>query len=104
MLGADAPEQRAWTERLGVGVDEVALQYDDMYHFADRLLSEGRLRPQTLPILRRIDAQLAAMTHAGDPDLWSREALAAPAWALTRDLARRALATETAQDPPDQPS
>ncbi|MEU6388218.1 hypothetical protein [Streptomyces sp. NPDC046939] len=102
LLAADAPEQRAWTERFGVGVDEIALRYDDMYRFAERLSAEGRLRPETLPLLRAVDAHLAAMTADGRaPDLWTREALAMqPAWERARILARRALAAETAQGPP----
>ncbi|MFD5317574.1 hypothetical protein [Streptomyces sp. NPDC127098] len=95
VVAADAPAQVAWLEKHGVVVDEIALNFDDAFRMAERLVEEGVLSPATLPQLRLIDSSFAEMTRDGSSDRWTTAALRSDeGWSQARGVARQILARE----------
>ncbi|MGW4290208.1 hypothetical protein ACWEIK_25100 [Streptomyces sp. NPDC004673] len=82
MVAASAEEQREWVLRAGVGVDEIALMFDDVWRLGEGLV----------PGLRAIDAVFEEMSADGTVDHWSVVALAEDeGWERARVLAREIL-------------
>ncbi|WP_242886195.1 hypothetical protein [Actinomadura litoris] len=85
-LGRDAEEQVAYVTAERVGVDELALMFDDVYQGAGPHLASRPADRTLLEGLDKIDRILDEMTE-GPSVLWSREApFSAREWA---DLRRR---------------
>ncbi|MYZ06336.1 hypothetical protein GT028_02970 [Streptomyces sp. SID2999] len=79
LVAASAEEQGEWVRRAGVGVDEIALMFDDVWRLGEGLV----------PGLEAIDAVFSAMTADRTVDHWSVVALAEDAgWERARVLAR----------------
>ncbi len=105
VLGAPAEDQSGYLERIGFSgthpwnVDELALQFDDLYLLADQLTEAGRLTNAQLAALADLDRLLGAMSGPERPELWSEDALrTTPEWEQVRELARKTL---TLLDAPD---
>ncbi|WP_405555378.1 hypothetical protein [Streptomyces sp. NBC_01171] len=82
LVAASAEEQQEWVRRAGVGSDEIALMFDDVWRLGEGLL----------PGLRAIDAVFAEMSADHTVDHWSLSALAEDeGWARARVLAREIL-------------
>ncbi|MFG2815198.1 hypothetical protein [Streptomyces sp. NPDC048410] len=82
LVAASAEEQREWVLRVGVGVDEIALMFDDVWRLGEGLV----------PCLRAIDAVFQEMSEDRAVDHWSVAALAEDeGWERARVLAREIL-------------
>ena len=92
-LAAPAAQQRAYIEQLGSApcVDELALEFDDMYIVKPLMLSRGALSTAETVPLDAVDALLKAMSGRHQAVLWDLDALDKPEWARVRELARSAL-------------
>ncbi|MBT2211396.1 hypothetical protein [Actinomadura sp. NEAU-AAG7] len=87
-LGRDAEEQVAYVTAERVGVDELALMFDDVYRGAGQHLASRPADAALLEELNKIDRILAEMTE-GPSALWSREApFSAREWADLRRQSR----------------
>ncbi|MGK5547107.1 hypothetical protein ACSNOH_20595 [Streptomyces sp. URMC 127] len=97
-LSSDAESQIAFTHRLGVGVDEIALEFDDVFRQAHGMCATGLLPEQIEDALRPIDSQLQQMTNSRQP-VWNEDSVrSSPEWRAVRSLAREALDRLTEQD------
>jgi len=92
-LASPAAEQRAYIRALGTApcIDELALEFDDMFVVTPLMLSRGALSPAEKLPLDAVDAQLKAMSGRHQAALWDLDALDRPEWARVRELARSAL-------------
>ncbi|MFJ5017249.1 hypothetical protein [Streptomyces griseoluteus] len=82
LVAASAEEQREWVSRAGVGIDEIALTFDDVWRLGEGLV----------PGLRAIDEVFEEMSDDRTVDHWSVVALAEDAgWERARVLAREIL-------------
>ncbi|MFI9394775.1 hypothetical protein ACIG53_28305 [Streptomyces bauhiniae] len=82
LVAASAEEQEEWVRRAGVGVDEIALMFDDVWRLGEGLV----------PRLQAIDAVFSGMTADRTVDHWSVSALAEDeGWERARVLAREIL-------------
>lgn len=92
-LAAPAAEQRAYVRALGTApcIDELALEFDDMYVVKPLMLSRGALSTAETVPLDAVDALLKAMSGRHQAVLWDLDALDKPEWARVRELARSAL-------------
>ncbi|MFF9377726.1 hypothetical protein ACF1BB_24685 [Streptomyces griseoluteus] len=85
LVAATAEEQREWVLRAGVGTDEIALVFDDVWRLGEGLV----------PGLRAIDEVFEEMTDDRAVDHWSVAALAEDeGWGRVRELARGILDRE----------
>ncbi|MBM2614391.1 hypothetical protein JIG36_02315 [Actinoplanes sp. LDG1-06] len=94
-LGLPADAQAAWISRLSTEtaqlLDELALDFDDGFQLVPAFVELGWLNAAALAALRRLDAQLDAMSGDHNAELWSVDALAREEWDRVRSLARAAL-------------
>jgi hypothetical protein len=91
VLTWEADRQLAYIDRIGVGVDELALQFDDAFHLAESKVRDGLLSGEMFHLLELLDERFEEMT-SGPGCLWSTEGLSeAPEWKDVRSLASRAL-------------
>jgi hypothetical protein len=95
LLGASSDEQRAWLHatfagQSGVVVDELALQFDDVWLEGKIMHAEG-ISIELRESLEALDRALDEMSGSESADLWTEGALASrPEWANVRSLAGRA--------------
>ncbi|MFF4533962.1 hypothetical protein ACFY1P_32420 [Streptomyces sp. NPDC001407] len=90
LLAADAEEQVAYVSELGVGVDELALEFDDLFRHAHGLVASELIPGAVIEALRTVDVELRNMTDSSD-SLWEEDAVrAAPEWRSLRSAARNA--------------
>ncbi|TDZ96173.1 YrhB domain-containing protein [Mycobacteroides salmoniphilum] len=85
-LGQSARVQRKYLQRLRVGVDELALEFDDLF-LPDRL----SLTNDQEETARQIDRLLGEMNDAPDTGQWSLTGLSDPRWAVVRSIAQSLL-------------
>jgi hypothetical protein len=92
-LSAPASHQVSILSRLGeVGVDELALEMDDVLDAASAALGRLRGGESAQLALRDLDRQLVDMSGEARGELWHHEALSrAPEWATVRKKANRVL-------------
>jgi hypothetical protein len=90
-LSWDAERQIDYTRRLGVEVDELALEFDDSYRPISRLIEEGLL-PETLGgAIKFIDQSLDGMTRTPE-DKWTEDSVRdSQEWLDLREKARQAV-------------
>lgn len=96
VLALPPDDQIAYLSTLGdfVGVDELALEFDDGFLLAQQFVDAGWISAETYEGARLLDEQLAELTGAADDDLWTTDALAAaPEWASIRAAAAAVLFT-----------
>ena len=73
--------------------DEVALEFDDHWEFAQRFVEEGLITPKMRERVQTVDRFLSEMSERHDASLWTDEALRKrKEWKEVRRLAREALA------------
>src|SRR5439155_2727910 len=65
ILASDPPDQVAYTRRLGVGIDELALEFDDVGPARPTLMDAGLLTSDQSDAVAAVDRQLTSMTRAG---------------------------------------
>ncbi|GAA4238168.1 hypothetical protein GCM10022254_52990 [Actinomadura meridiana] len=83
----DAGAQLDYIDELGVGPDELALEFDDALHTVRARAADGSV-PVTMS---DVDAHLDEMTRQG-PDAWTELSMrTSPEWSALRVLARTAL-------------
>lgn len=87
-LALPAREQIGYLEQLGTAplVDELALEFDDIYLAAAAQWGASSIRSELLGLLAQIDAALAAQ------NAWTVDDLESRSWAEIRQLAKSALA------------
>ncbi|MFD8604300.1 hypothetical protein ACFV1S_19875 [Streptomyces globisporus] len=101
VVAAPASDQVAWLDKYDVPPDEIALGFDDAFRLAGRLVDEGPLSRDVLPLLQVIDEVFSEMSQDTDVDRWTREALSADAgWGRARQLAREVLTAEGEETSP----
>ena len=87
----DPEQQIDHVERLAVGLDELALEFDDVSGTRFRLVAEGALTPTQAAAIAAVDRHLSQMTSAG-PTRWTENAVrTGEDWAHLRKLARLAV-------------
>ncbi|MCY9783317.1 hypothetical protein KIK06_05340 [Nocardiopsis sp. EMB25] len=92
LLAADASDQTAWVDRHHVMVDEIALNFDDAFRMAGRLIEHQQIGGSVLAALREIDALFASMSGPEHMDRWTSDALSRDqGWNQVRRLARQVL-------------
>lgn len=95
LLGASSDGQRAWLHGIfagqsGVVVDELALQFDDLWLEGKIIHAEG-ISIELRDSLEALDQALDEMSGSEITALWTEDALASrPEWANVRTLAGRA--------------
>lgn len=93
-LAALAMPSTAQLERvkaLGVGIDELALEFDDVARARGKLVLDGELSDGQALAVARVEAQLHSITAAGGRR-WTDEAVrAGEDWSKLRRLAQAAL-------------
>ncbi|MFF7770471.1 hypothetical protein ACIPIU_00680 [Streptomyces massasporeus] len=101
VVAAPASEQVAWLDKYEVPPDEIALNFDDAFRLAGRLVDEGQLSRGVLPSLQTIDEVFIEMSPKTGEDRWTREALSSDAgWGRVRQLARDILTVEGEETSP----
>jgi len=93
-LASDAAAQLAYLDQLKVspGVDELALEFDDIAPARDDMLAVGELNNDEHRAVTQLDAVLSRMSGGADERLWTREAVASDArWAELRRQAGECL-------------
>ena len=92
---ASMPEnQLAHLRGLGVpfGVDELALEYDDIALAAESMFCDGELNEMQRDSVLDLNQLLKQMSGAQNPHLWTIKALrTAPEWSNVRQAAVRCL-------------
>ncbi|NUS82862.1 MAG: hypothetical protein HOY75_08930 [Streptomyces sp.] len=89
-LASNPDKQLDYVHRLGVSIDELALEFDDAYRLASGKAQEGLVSDTTLNAINPINEHLRIMTEMG-PALWTEAALrSAQEWRDLRDLAQSA--------------
>ncbi|MGW2698997.1 hypothetical protein [Streptomyces sp. NPDC001340] len=90
-LTLDPERQIAHISRLGVGPDELALEFDDAFRTVSGMINEGRLPEPLREPLDIIDNLLQEMTRTPEGK-WTRDAiLNSRDWSTLRELARNSL-------------
>lgn len=97
-LATLAMPSRAQLERakaIGVGIDELALEFDDVARARGKLVLDGELSDEQALAIVQVEAQLQRITAAG-PQRWTDEAVSAGEdWSELRRLAQSALDSMT---------
>jgi hypothetical protein len=102
LLASPAPMQLQHLAAIGLpnGVDELALEFDDVAALAKGMRERGELSESQLVRLQALDDQLERMSGAVNAALWTADALAERReWAEVRRLATDALADLVAASP-----
>jgi len=91
---AESPaEQEAYLRKLDVGIDELALEYDDLFHLVDAKFRTGELGASEREALSTLSKVLDDMSGPKNADLWTTDALQhRDEWREVRRLAGKALA------------
>ncbi|MCP9212737.1 hypothetical protein [Streptomyces cucumeris] len=85
-----ADEQLSYVHDLGVDVDELALEFDDIHHLAIGKAQEGLISDALITTIQPVDEHLKLMTEMG-PSMWTEAAVQdATEWQELRNLARSA--------------
>jgi len=95
MLACDADVQLKYLCELGTpeGVDELALEYDDIAAAADTMLQEGDINERQHNSVKKLTEWLKRMSGPANAHLWTVEALrSAKEWSYVRTLADKCLA------------
>ena len=93
-LAAEPAAQQAYLASLGVpdGIDELALEFDDIAAARDDMRESAELTPEEHRMLRLIDDLLKNMSQKANMDIWTPAALVASAhWAEVRMRSREFL-------------
>ncbi|VTS05173.1 hypothetical protein [Tuwongella immobilis] len=91
LLSFEANEQLRELSRLEhpVGIDELALQFDDQAILVDQLVAAGQVSEEQQAIVRQIDELLRDMSGEVNAALWTPDSLrTSPLWANVRQLAK----------------
>ncbi|MFI0737756.1 hypothetical protein ACH4PU_06510 [Streptomyces sp. NPDC021100] len=92
VLAFDAEQQVHHVRCLGVGVDEMALEFDDVFRQGVGMEAEGLIAREVMSCMIPVDEILQRMTEATTP-LWTEKAVRASVeWAELRTAAERAAA------------
>ncbi|MGC0327062.1 hypothetical protein RKD23_000052 [Streptomyces sp. SAI-170] len=101
VVASPASTQVAWLDKYDVPPDEIALGFDDAFRLVGRLVDEGQLSRDALPLLQAIDEVFSEMSQDANVDRWTREALSTDAgWGRARHLAREVLAAADEETSP----
>ncbi|GAA1293790.1 hypothetical protein Psi02_42580 [Planotetraspora silvatica] len=96
-LALSAGDQLEWVGSMSVGVDELALYFDDAYSTAWRSRDTGWISEHLDSTLTDIDQMLISLTEEG-PSAWTEDALHSHLkWEEIRRLAHHARALMPAQ-------
>jgi hypothetical protein len=94
VLHEPAEQQLRYLASLGLpeGIDELALEFDDLAPTIVQLAESQVITPEGVESVRRLDEALSAMSGPDNDGLWTPWALrTAPDWNDIRTLAGRAL-------------
>jgi hypothetical protein len=94
VLASDAAGQLDHLRELGLpeGIDELALEYDDIAGAAENMLECGELDKSQYEAVRKLDTLLSQMSGKANATLWTTAALAAaPEWNEVRHHAKGCL-------------
>ena len=92
-LASSPADQLEYVRRLGAGIDELALEFDDVSGTRRQLLLEGEISSTQFDALAEVEQQLTSMTRAGSAH-WTEGAVReGEDWEQLRELAQKALAT-----------
>jgi hypothetical protein len=106
-LAASADVQAAYLDRVhspltgggsaaGYGNDELALEFDDIFHAAGHMVDAGELTPWQRDAAVPLDAILNRWSGQSHAAFWKREALwSDPRWEEVRSVAKEALTAFT---------
>ncbi|WP_157840069.1 hypothetical protein [Streptomyces megasporus] len=90
-LSWNAERQFAYVDDLGVDVDEIALEFDDLFRIAESMATQGLISTDFFTRLKGIDSQLSTMTRKG-AEVWEREKVkSSKEWETLRKLATETL-------------
>lgn len=89
MLAQPWQKQKEYLNHLRVGVDELALEYDDLARLADVKRQAGELAENEYDVLRALDNLFNSMSGSKNTHLWTLDALRDRVeWEDVRCLAR----------------
>ncbi|MDT0331474.1 hypothetical protein [Nocardiopsis lambiniae] len=92
VVAADASDQTAWVDRHEVVVDEIALNFDDVFRMLEIPIEQRQIDESVGDALREIDTLFMIMSGQGNSDRWTRSALSSDkGWNQARRLARHVL-------------
>ncbi|WP_304454792.1 hypothetical protein [Nocardiopsis sp. YSL2] len=92
VVAADASDQAGWTGRHVVGVDEIALNFDDAFRMFERPIEQRQIDESSVCALREIDALFTSMSGTGNSIRWTESALSSDkGWIQVRRVARQVL-------------
>jgi hypothetical protein len=91
LLASPAEDQLAYARRIGVGNDEMALEFDDIAGARHTLLSNGVLSAAQAEAIAAVAKRLNGITTAG-PSRWGDAAIrSGEDWEELRGLAKQAV-------------
>jgi hypothetical protein len=91
LLAMPADAQIAHVRSLGVELDEIALEFDDIAPARTTLIASHEISPTQAAAVGAVDRQLRQMSSAG-PSRWTSDAaMAGDDWRELRQLAKDAL-------------
>jgi hypothetical protein len=94
LLAAPASQQLAHLAAIGLpeGIDELALEFDDVAPAVNRLAEMSVIPSTAAAVIQRLDTRLDAISGAPHASLWTPTALqSATEWEEIRRLANQAL-------------
>ncbi|WKU46568.1 hypothetical protein Q3V23_22320 [Streptomyces sp. VNUA116] len=91
LLASNPDVQAEYVQRLGVGPDEIALEFDDAFRRAVGAAGMGLLPDEMVKITQPLGEQLQRMTESQE-DIWSEVGMmSSTEWGVLRTLATRAM-------------
>src|SRR5574341_1587583 len=93
MLAASADEQIEYLKgyRVLPGIDELALEFDDVYVMVPQLVEQGLITTEQCEAVDSLSDKLKVMSGMQNAHLWTPDALiSSPEWADIRRLASTA--------------
>jgi len=94
VLASDAEAQLDYLRKLGLpeGIDEIALEFDDIAAAADDMLRLRELDQNQYNWVKKLADLLSRMSGKANSMLWTAEALSsAPEWQEVRNVAKECL-------------
>ena len=94
VLAADADAQLDQLQKMGLpeGIDEIALQYDDIAAAGDDMLRLREIDKHQYDAVKKLNELLSRMSGKAHSKLWTSEALvSAPEWNEVRSAAKECL-------------
>jgi hypothetical protein len=91
LLTRSADQQLGYMRHLGVGADEMVLEFDDAFRVVSGMVSEGLMSPFISESSRPVDEILTAMTDSPGEEWTERAVLESVAWERLREASRTAL-------------